>query len=102
MLAYLIKDGASSRKYALEAFYLLCQTNSLLSPQASHRLIWNRFYQGVPALAINKDIMDNFDWMCVISTRSGAHTSHSTDGDLCKIVKELVEYKALHYQNGQT
>ena len=29
----------------LEAFYLLCQINSTLSPRASHRLIWNRFYK---------------------------------------------------------
>ena len=143
MLAYLIKDGAGSRKYALETFYLLCQVNSLLSPQASHRLIWNRFYKGksgpggnIPldlalehfnrlikilirnlgpnglnkeaidryckALAINKHIIDNFDRMCVIPKRSGAHTSRSTDGDLRKIVKELVEYKALCYQKGRS
>ena len=53
ILAYLIKDGAGSRKYALEAFYLLCQANSLLSLQASHRLIWNRFYKGKPGPAGN-------------------------------------------------
>ena len=45
ILLYLVQDGASSRKYALEAFYLLCQINSTLSPRASHRLIWNRFYK---------------------------------------------------------
>ncbi len=45
MLPYLKEDGAGSRKYALEAFYLLAQVNSLLTPQAAHRLIWNRFYK---------------------------------------------------------
>jgi hypothetical protein len=45
ILLYLVQDGASSRKYALEAFYLLCQINSTLSPRAAHRLIWNRFYK---------------------------------------------------------
>ena len=53
-------------------------------------------------LARNKEIMDNFDQMCVISKRSGAHTSCSTDSYMRKIVKELVEYKALHYQNGRS
>lgn len=43
MLQYLKQDGARSRKYALEALYLQCQVNSLLSPQAAHRLVWNRF-----------------------------------------------------------
>ena len=43
ILLYLVQDGATSRKYALEAFYLLCQINSTLSPCAAHRLIWNRF-----------------------------------------------------------
>ena len=45
MLQYLKVDGASSRKYALEALYLQCQVNSLLSPRAAHRLIWNRFFK---------------------------------------------------------
>ena len=31
ILLYLVQDGASSRKYALEAFYMLCQINSTLS-----------------------------------------------------------------------
>ncbi len=43
LLPYLKEDGAGSRKYALEALYLLMQINSLLSPQAAHRLMWNRF-----------------------------------------------------------
>ena len=45
MLPYLKQDGARSRKYALEAFYLLCQVHVLLSPCDSHRLIWNRFHK---------------------------------------------------------
>ena len=48
MLPYLKEDGASSRKYALEAFYLLLQVNCLLSPQSAHRLTWNRFYKLKP------------------------------------------------------
>ena len=45
MLQYLKEDGASSRKYALEALYLQCQVNALLSPRAAHRLVWNRFFK---------------------------------------------------------
>lgn len=48
MLPYLKEDGAGSRKYALEALYLLAQVKSLLTPQAAHRLIWNRFYKSKP------------------------------------------------------
>jgi hypothetical protein len=45
MLQYLRHDGAGSRKYALEALYLQCQVNALLSPRAAHRLTWNRFFK---------------------------------------------------------
>ena len=48
MLPYLKEDEAGSRKYALEAFYLLAQVHSLLTPQAAHRLIWNRFFKSKP------------------------------------------------------
>ena len=44
MLPYLRKDGASSRKYALEALYLLFQFNSL-SPKDAYSLMWNRFHK---------------------------------------------------------
>ncbi len=43
MLLYLRADGGRSRKYALEAFYLLCQCYALLSERGAHQLIWNRF-----------------------------------------------------------
>ena len=43
MLPYFRQDGAASRKYALEALYLLFQAYALLSPGDSHGLIWNRF-----------------------------------------------------------
>eukprot|EP00794_Sanderia_malayensis_P012570 gene12570-13857_t len=43
MLMYLRQDGARSRKYALEALYLLCQIYALLSPRDAHSLVWNRF-----------------------------------------------------------
>jgi hypothetical protein len=48
VLSYLKEDGQRSKKYALEAFFLLCQINSLLSQQAAHLLIWNRFYKLKP------------------------------------------------------
>ena len=36
------KDGARSRKYALEGLNLLCQIDALLCPRDAHRLVWNR------------------------------------------------------------
>ena len=45
MLPYLRQDGAASRKYALEALYLLFQAYALLSPRDAHCLIWNRFHK---------------------------------------------------------
>ena len=42
-LPYLKTDGAHSRKYALEALYLLCQLYGILSQRDSCHLIWNRF-----------------------------------------------------------
>ena len=41
-LLYLRAGGQSTTKYSLEALYLMCQINILLSPQAAQRLIWNR------------------------------------------------------------
>ena len=43
MLLYLKNDGTRSKKYALEAFYMMCQFFCLLSERGAHRLIWNRF-----------------------------------------------------------
>ena len=43
LLLYLHHDGQSSRKYALEALYMMFQIYALLSPKAAHDLIWNRF-----------------------------------------------------------
>ena len=45
MLPYLRKDGASSRKYALEGLYLLFQFNSLLPQKDAYSLMWNRFHK---------------------------------------------------------
>ena len=53
MLAYLKDDGARSRKYALEALYLLCQFYAILSPKDGHRLIWNRFHKNKLGLGGN-------------------------------------------------
>ena len=39
LLLYLRSDGQSTGKYSLEALYLMCQINALLSPQTDHRLI---------------------------------------------------------------
>ena len=38
---YLRNEEMSAAKCSLEALYLLCQVNAILSPQAAHRLIWN-------------------------------------------------------------
>ena len=43
MLLYLKGDGKRSSKYSLECMYLICQRYCLLSEQAAHRLMWNRF-----------------------------------------------------------
>ena len=45
MLLYLKKDGAASRKYAVQGLYLLLQTHALLPERDAHRLIWNRFHK---------------------------------------------------------
>ena len=124
MLLYLVEDGQSSRKYALQAFYLIYQVYSLLSPQAAHRLIWNRFVKkkhgpggNIPLnlslehfnrlikILIAKHLVstrDNFDRMCTVTRRSGKHVRRSTDGDLRKVVHELVEHKALQYHTGRS
>ncbi|XP_065061936.1 uncharacterized protein LOC135688833 [Rhopilema esculentum] len=44
-LPYLRCDGQGSTHYALEAFYLLCRVNALLTPKAAHELKWNRFFK---------------------------------------------------------
>lgn len=41
-LMYLRREEQATGKYSLEALYLMCQINALLSPQTAHRLIWNR------------------------------------------------------------
>ena len=60
-LMYMKHQGGSS-KYALEGLYLMFQVYALLSPQASHRLVWNRFVnnkQG-PAGNISLDLQLEF------------------------------------------
>ena len=42
-LMYVKHQGGSASKYSLEALYLVFQIHALLSPQAAHRLTWNRF-----------------------------------------------------------
>eukprot|EP00794_Sanderia_malayensis_P008377 gene8377-9276_t len=45
MLQYLKKDGASSRKYAPEALYMVFQIYAILPEIDAHHLIWNRFHK---------------------------------------------------------
>eukprot|EP00794_Sanderia_malayensis_P009643 gene9643-10630_t len=45
MLLYLKADGASSRKYALEGFYILSQYSCMLSQRSAFNLKWNRFFK---------------------------------------------------------
>lgn len=52
-LLYLKHQGVSANKYALEALYLLFQIYALLSPQAAHRLIWNRTAKNKPGAGGN-------------------------------------------------
>lgn len=52
-LLYLRNEELSTAKYSLEALYLLCQVNAILSPQAAHRLIWNRSVKSKPGLGGN-------------------------------------------------
>ena len=47
MLPYLKADGQRSRKYALEALYLIIQIEVLLSRKDAHSLIWNRFHKSI-------------------------------------------------------
>ena len=136
MLPYLKEDGAGSRKYALEAFYLQVQLNTLLSQKAAHRLTWNRFFKSksgpggnIPldlalehfnlllkvlirnlepnglnknaidryckSLPVTKELLENVDRMCYVIRRSGKHSDRSTQDDLNKIVKELMNNKAM-------
>ncbi len=142
MLPYLKQDGDSSRKYALEALYLLCQVYAILSPRDAHRLIWNRFSKNksghggnIPldlalehynnllknvvkklgpnstnpkvidryckALAVNKELIQNFDACCKVIRRSGKHVEANVTNDLKKILHELLSQKALHVTPGR-
>ena len=49
-LMYLKHQEGFSSKYALEALYLMFQVYGILSPQASHRLVWNRFIKNKPGI----------------------------------------------------
>lgn len=52
-LLYLKHQGGAANKYALEALYLMFQIYALLSPQAAHRLIWNRSAKNKPGASGN-------------------------------------------------
>ncbi len=53
MMMYLKADGASSRKYALECFYILCQYSCILSKRSAFNLKWNRFFMSPNGLGGN-------------------------------------------------
>ena len=50
---HLKHQGTSANKFALEALYLMFQTYALLSPRASHCLIWNRSVKNKPGQSAN-------------------------------------------------
>lgn len=141
-LPYLKNDGTSSSKYALEALYMACQMNALLTPRSAHRLMWNRFYKtkngpggNIPldlalehynrlvktvmrnlgpnasnpkaldryckGLAVNKLLLDNFDWVNNLKKLSGEHYRRSDRPDLLKIINELIGQQAFTFTPGR-
>ena len=141
-LLYLPNEGSSATKYSLEALYLMCQVNAILSPRSAHRLIWNRsvknktgragnipldlqleFYNRIlkgavknlghnaskksldricRAMGITNQLLHNFDKEAKIIKRSGKHVKQSTEGDLSKVVGELVSQKAMYLTPGRS
>lgn len=58
---YLKHQGSASTKCCLEALYLMFQVYGILSPQAAHRLIWNRSVKNKKASSnITLDLMLEF------------------------------------------
>lgn len=141
-LLYLKADGRRSSKYALECMYLICQRYYLLSEQAAHRLVWNRFAKNkhglggnIPldlalehfnrilknvikmlgpnvankkavdryckALVTSKALIDQWDSTTSFISRSGRHSAAKATSDLKKIVKQLMDCRALKKTPGR-
>lgn len=139
-LLYLKNDGVRSKKYALEALYLQCQFNAMLSQKDARDLIWNRFHKAkfgcgghIPldlalehfnnflktilrhlgpnatnrkavnrycnALTCNKILLNNFDKAMKVIRRSGKHSCKSAEGDLQKVVSQLLKENAMSSTN---
>ena len=48
------------------------------------------------SLATNKQLLDNFGTMYNISLRYSNHVPRSVEGDLRKILNEIIQHKAFH------
>ncbi len=141
-LLYMKADGRRSSKYALESMYLICQRYYLLSEQAAHRRVWNRFAKNkngcggnIPldlalehfnrilknvikmlgpnvankkavdryckALVTSKALIDQWDATTMFLCRSGKHSGSKDSSDLQKIVRELMDCRALRRTPGR-
>ena len=97
MLPYLRKDGAASRKYAVEALYLLLQTHALLPERDAHRLIWNRFHKARRGqggnIPLDMALEHNNLLLKTIMRKLGSNATNKTALD--RLVKALHANKAL-------
>ena len=134
LLLYFQNDKGSP-KYALEALYIMFQVYALLSPKASHQIIWNRFSKrnqsrggNIPldlaleflnkvfkgavkklgpnanqrsinricrAMGVTRKLTEKFERSMALYKRSGKHVNRSQNGDLKKLVNELLFQNAL-------
>ena len=142
MLLYLKNDGTRSKKYALEAFCMMCQFYCLLSERGAHRLIWNRFIKNfgglggnipldlglehlnrllknvlrtlVPnatnhyavgryckALVTTKKLIEQWYKTGAYIRHSGKHVAHQATNDIKKVVKELMDNRAMKFTKGR-
>ena len=51
---------------------------------------------------MTKELLENVDRMCYVIRRSGKHSDRSTQDDLNKIVKELMNNKAMQCMDGRS
>ena len=72
---------------ALEHYYrVLKEVIKRMGPNASNEKAVNRFCKAIPT---NKELMDNFDYICKVLRRSGKHVKTVASNDFIKIVEEL-------------
>ena len=141
MLLHLKNNGTRSKKYALEAFYMMCQCYCLLSERGAHRLIWNRFIKNfgglggnIPldlglehlnrllknvlrmlgpnatnhnavdryrkALVTTKKLIEQWDKTGAYIRHLGKHVAHQATNDIKKVVKELMDSRAMKLIKG--